>query len=66
MTEKDPRCPYCVVAKTFYPMTVLENGRMVCKSCGHIIFPNDTAFRCTCAKYMKVNLSPRLRRLQRR
>jgi hypothetical protein len=66
MTEKEPRCPYCVVAATFHPMTVLDNGRMICKNCGHIVFPNDRAFRCPCSKCLELDSSPRLRRLRRR
>jgi predicted RNA-binding Zn-ribbon protein involved in translation (DUF1610 family) len=65
VTKKQPRCPYCVVGQTFRPMTVLDNGRMICKNCGHIIFPNDKAFRCPCPKCLEVVLSPRLRRLRR-
>jgi predicted RNA-binding Zn-ribbon protein involved in translation (DUF1610 family) len=46
-------------------MTVLDNGRMICKNCGHIVFPNDKAFRCPCPKCLEVVLSPRFRRLRR-
>jgi hypothetical protein len=66
VTKKEPCCPYCVVDKKFYPMTVLANGRMICKNCGHIVFPDDRAFRCPCSKCLEVDLSPRLRRLRRR
>jgi hypothetical protein len=65
-TKKEPRCPYCVIEKAFYPMTVLANGRMICKNCGHIVFPNDPAFRCPCSKCLEVELSPRVRRIRRR
>lgn len=62
---KEPRCPYCVVDQTFLAMTILSNGRLICKNCGHIVFPNDTAFRCPCPKCIDVNLSPYIRRLRR-
>jgi hypothetical protein len=39
--RKKVRCPYCVVDDNFRPMTVLPNGRLICKNCGHIVFPND-------------------------
>jgi len=29
-------------------MRVLENGRQICDSCGHIVFPDDEAFWCPC------------------
>src|ERR1700722_3974934 len=64
-TPKEIRCPYCVVDKKFLAMTVLPNGRLICKNCGHTVFPNDTAFRCPCPKCLAVNLSPRMRRLRK-
>jgi hypothetical protein len=63
---KQPCCPYCVLGTGFRPMRVLSNGRQICEKCGHIVFPNDTAFRCPCPKCMDVNLSPRIRDLRRR
>jgi predicted RNA-binding Zn-ribbon protein involved in translation (DUF1610 family) len=63
--DKEPRCPYCVSEKKFRPMKVLKNGRQICESCGHIIFPHDTAFRCPCPKCLEVQLSPRIRDLNR-
>lgn len=62
---KQPRCPYCVLDAGFRPMKVLSNGRQICETCGHIIFPDDKAFRCPCQKCLDVNLSPRIRRLRR-
>jgi len=47
-------------------MTVVSKGRLICENCGHIVFPNDTAFRCPCLKCVEVNLSPRIRRFRRR
>jgi formylmethanofuran dehydrogenase subunit E len=47
-------------------MEVLPNGRMICKSCGHIVILNDAAFRCPCSKCLELVLSPRMRRLMRK
>jgi len=58
---KAPRCPYCVTGQKFRPMKVLPNGRQICESCGHIIFPHDSAFRCPCERCLQVHFSPRLR-----
>ena len=66
MAQKEVRCPYCVVDGKFRPMTVLPNGRLICKHCGHIVFPNDTAFMCPCSKCLEISFSPRVRRLRRR
>ena len=66
MPEREPRCPYCVVEDEFYPMTPVAHGRLICQKCGHIIFPNDTAFRCPCPECIKITLSPRIRRLRPR
>jgi Zn finger protein HypA/HybF involved in hydrogenase expression len=38
-------------------MTVLSDGRLICHNCGHIVFPNDAAFRCPCPNCLEVNLS---------
>lgn len=62
--EKEARCPYCIVDDKFPPMAVLSNGRLICKNCGHIVFPNDTAFRCPCKKCLEISFSPRVRRLR--
>ena len=62
---KQPRCPYCVLGSEFRPMKVLPNGRQICEKCGHIVFPNDRAFKCPRPKCIDVNLSPRIRRLRR-
>jgi predicted RNA-binding Zn-ribbon protein involved in translation (DUF1610 family) len=45
----------------FRAMKVLPNGRQICENCGHIVFPNNMAFRCPCPKCLEVNLSPRIR-----
>jgi hypothetical protein len=58
------RCPYCIVEEQFPSMTVLSNGRLICQNCGHIVFPNDTAFRCPCQKCLEINFSPSVRRLR--
>ena len=65
MTQtKEDRCPYCVVDHQFHRMMVLTYGRLICEKCGHIAFPNDTTFRCPCAKCLEINFSPRVRRLR--
>ena len=59
------RCPYCVSGNGFREMRVLENGRQICESCGHIIFPDDRAFWCPCQKCLEVRLSCKLHNVQR-
>jgi hypothetical protein len=62
---KEPRCPYCVLVAGFRAMKILSNGRQICENCGHIIFPNDAAFKCPCQRCLEVDFSPRIRRLRR-
>jgi hypothetical protein len=38
-------------------MRVLENGRQICESCGHIAFPEDRAFWCPCLRCLEVRFS---------
>jgi Zn finger protein HypA/HybF involved in hydrogenase expression len=45
-TQKEFRCPYCVVDEKFHLMNGVSKGRLICKNCGHIVFPNDTDFKC--------------------
>ena len=59
-------CPYCIVNDRFRIMTVLSNGRLICENCGHIVFPNDGAFRCQCLKCVEIEFSPKIRRLRQR
>jgi hypothetical protein len=66
IAAEESRCPYCIANDKFSPMSVLSNGRLICEKCGHIVFPNDTAFRCPCAKCLEITFSPRIRRLQAR
>ena len=63
--QKEDRCPYCVVDGEFHAMRSLSNGQLICEKCGHIVFPNDTAFRCPCQKCLEINFSPRVRGLRR-
>ena len=37
-------------------MQVLENGRQICEKCGHIVFPEDGAFKCPCPKCIPLPL----------
>jgi hypothetical protein len=60
-TKGIERCPYCVVGTKFQELKVLANGRMICKHCGHIVFPEGQAFFCPCMKCVEINLSGRLR-----
>ena len=62
--EKEARCPYCVVDGDFHPMRLLSHDRLICEKCGHIVFPNDTAFRCPCQKCLEIHFSPRVRGLR--
>jgi hypothetical protein len=62
--ENEARCPYCVVDGDFHPMRLLSHERLICEKCGHIVFPNDTAFRCPCQKCLEIHFSPRVRRLR--
>src|SRR5579862_6174610 len=66
MKRKESRCPYCVVEDEFHPMSVVAEGRLICKKCGHIVFPNDSAFRCPCQGCLKINFSPLVRRVHPR
>lgn len=59
--NKIPRCPYCVLDGQFRPLKTLGNGRQICENCGHIVFPEDRAFRCPCQECIKAQFSPRLR-----
>ena len=60
-----PRCPYCVSGTVFREMKVLENGRQICKKCGHIVFPDNRAFWCPCPKCLEGWFSPMARNLRR-
>ena len=60
-----PRCPYCVSGNQFKAMKVLENGRQICESCGHIVFPEDRAFWCPCQKCLQARFSRRVKGLRR-
>jgi hypothetical protein len=60
-----PRCPYCVSGSQFKAMQVLENGRQICESCGHIVFNEDKAFWCPCQKCLESRFSLPVRTLRR-
>jgi hypothetical protein len=62
--EKEARCPYCVVDGDLHPMRLLSHERLICEKCGHIVFPNDSAFRCPCQKCLQIHFSPRVRGLR--
>ncbi len=44
------RCPYCVSGIEFRPMIAYEDGRFVCRECGHTARPGDPDYRCSCRK----------------
>jgi hypothetical protein len=45
------RCPYCVETGGFRPMTVESKGDwLICEICGHLVFPSNPLFECTCSK----------------
>ena len=62
--REDARCPYCIQDDKFRAMNVLSNGRLICGNCGHIVFPDDSAFKCPCLKCVEINFSPKIRRLR--
>jgi hypothetical protein len=62
--REDARCPYCIQDDKFRVMNVLSNGRLICGNCGHIVFPDDSAFKCPCLKCVEINFSPKIRRLR--
>ena len=45
-TQKEFRYPHCVVDEKFHLMTVVSQGRLICKKTDRIVFPNDTDFKC--------------------
>jgi predicted RNA-binding Zn-ribbon protein involved in translation (DUF1610 family) len=59
--NKPPRCPYCVTGAEFKLMKVLENGRQICDSCGHIVFPEDRASWCPCPRCISFKISFKVR-----
>jgi hypothetical protein len=65
MTEKLARCPYRIVDDKFCAMNVRSPGRLICKKCGYVVFPDGTVFGCACSKYLAVSFSPQVRRSQR-
>lgn len=52
-----PRCAYCVSGGQFREMRVLENGRQICESCSHIVFPEEKGFWCPCQKCLEARFS---------
>jgi hypothetical protein len=44
VTNRVARCAHCVLNGQFRRMRILKNGRQICESCGHIVFPDDYAF----------------------
>ncbi len=45
---KEPRCPYCASMDDFMLMSMTDDGRFVCRGCGHVAVPDDKAFQCFC------------------
>lgn len=50
-TDKVLRCPYCVEGDTFRAMFGHTDGDwFTCAECGHLAFPSNPVYRCTCRK----------------
>src|SRR5580692_6830421 len=45
--------PYCVADDHFKPMVPHLDGRFICLKCGHVVFPTDPAFTCSCYRCQK-------------
>lgn len=58
------RCPYCVEGATFRTMFRHMDGEwFTCTECGHLAFPSNPLYRCTCRKCTALTLAiedPRL------
>jgi hypothetical protein len=65
MKQEEARCPYFIVDDKFPAMSILSNGRLICKNCGHISFAHDIASRCPCQKCFEISFSPRGSRITR-
>ena len=52
-------CPKLISESEFKVMRVLQNGRQIGESCGHVVFP-DKAFWCPCQNCLATRFSPRL------
>jgi hypothetical protein len=56
------RCPYCVERGQFMPMAERSGGDWsLCDSCGHLVVPQNPAFKCTCAHCVQIEKAPKLR-----
>jgi len=49
-------CPYCVKADGFRELIKKAGGEYVCSACGHSANPDDTEWRCCCARCQGMNL----------
>jgi hypothetical protein len=50
------RCPYCVESGTFKVM-IGQGGAepwYLCARCGHLTWPSNPFFKCTCAKCVEL------------
>src|SRR6476660_7964810 len=59
------RCPYCALGSEFRLMVAHLDGRFICAQCGHLAFPTNPDFGCSCpncealkSKRLRKGLSP--------
>jgi hypothetical protein len=57
MTQKKARRPNFIVDDKFCALNVVSHGRLICKKCGHVVFPDDKDFGCPWARCLEVALS---------
>jgi hypothetical protein len=48
------RCPYCVDDNNFRPMIEISDNRHICRECGHVVSPSESAFVCGCMKCLQL------------
>ena len=57
------RCPYCVEGGSFKAM-IGQNGEepwCMCARCGHLTWPSNPFFKCTCTKCVELkNRDPKI------
>jgi hypothetical protein len=56
--DKIVRCPYCVEGAAFRAMFRHTEGHwLICTECGHLAFPSNQLYRCTCRKCTALTLA---------
>lgn len=52
------RCPYCIEAGAFKPMSADDEAdRHRCPRCGHLVLLTNPQFECACAKCLHLRRS---------